>query len=85
MKKKAKERGLGTVLHVMDKMLIVRGGKQKVKKVLNSTVVTADKRKIGKVYDIFGPVDRPYVTVKVFGGLKGAKLEELKHKELYVL
>ena len=85
MKKKAKERGLGTVLHVMDKVLIVRGGKQKVKKVLNSTVVTADKQKIGKVYDVFGSVSRPYVSVKVFGGLKGAKLEELAHKKLYVL
>jgi RNA-binding protein len=85
MKKKVKERGLGTVLHVMDKMLIVRGGKQKVKKVLNSTVVTGDKQKIGKVYDIFGPVNRPYVSVKVFGGLKETELEELAHKKLYVL
>ena len=85
MKKKVKERGLGTVLHVMDKLLIVRGGKQKVKKVINATVVTEDKQKIGKVYDIFGPVNRPYVGVKVFGGVKEAELNELTHKKLYVL
>ena len=83
--KKVKERGLGTVLHVLDKMLIVRGGKQKVKKVLNATVVTEDKQKIGKVYDVFGPVNRPYVGIKVFGGVKEAELNELAHKKLYVL
>lgn len=85
MKKKVKEHGLGTVLHVMGRMLIVRGGKQKVKKVINATVVTEDKQKIGKVYDIFGPVDRPYVGVKVLGGLKEAELNELAHKKVYVL
>jgi len=85
MKKKVKERGLGTVLHVMDKKLIVKSGKLKVKKVINSIVVTEDKRKIGKVYDVFGPVNRPYVGIKIFGGMKEEELKKLAHKKLYVL
>jgi RNA-binding protein len=85
MKKKVKEQGLGTVLHIMDKKLIVRGGKLKVKQVINSTAGTEDKRKVGKVYDIFGPVNRPYVAIKVFEGIKGEALKKLAHKRLYVL
>jgi RNA-binding protein len=85
MKKKVKERGLGTVLHIMDKKVIVRGSRLKVKQVLNSIAVTEDKQKIGKVYDIFGPVNHPYVAIKVFGGLKEAELKKLAHKKLYVL
>lgn len=85
MKKKVKDRGLGTVLHIMDKKLIVRGGKLKIKRVINSMAVTEDNRKIGKVYDVFGPVNRPYVGVKVSGGLKEADLQGLAHKKLYVL
>jgi rRNA processing protein Gar1 len=88
MKKKVKERGLlGTVLHITDKKLIVRSGKLKVKKVINSIAVTEDKREIGKVYDIFGPVNRPYVGIRVFEGLKlkEGELKKLVHKKLYVL
>ena len=85
MKKTVKKRVLGLVLHSMDKTLIVRGGAQKVKRVLNAVAVTEDKRKIGKVYDIFGPVDRPYVAIKVFAGLEEAELKQLAHKKLFVL
>ena len=85
MKKAIKERGLGTVLHIMDKQVIVRGDTLKVKRVLNAKAVTGDNRKIGKVYDIVGPVNRPYVAIKVFGGLKEAELKKLAHKTLYVL
>lgn len=85
MKKKVQKRGLGTVLHSMNKKLVVRGGKQKVKRVLNAVAVTEDKRKIGKVYDIFGPVDRPYVAIKVFAGLEEAELKKLEHKKIFVL
>ncbi|NMX21222.1 H/ACA RNA-protein complex protein Gar1 [ANME-1 cluster archaeon GoMg4] len=86
MKKKVKERGLlGTVLHIVDKKLIVRSGKLKVKKVINSIAVTEDKREIGKVYDIFGPVNRPYVGIRVFEGLKEGELKKLAHKKLYIL
>lgn len=85
MGKKAREKRLGTVLHIMDKKLIVRAGKLKVAKIINSTVVNEDKRKIGKVYDVFGPVNHPYVGVMAFGKLKDEELKALAHKKLYVL
>ncbi len=85
MKKKGGERSLGTVLHIVDNKLIVKGGKLNVKRIVNSIVVTEEKKKIGKVYDIFGPVNRPYVGIKAFKGISVEELEELAYKKLYVL
>ena len=68
-------RTLGTALHIVDHKLIVRGARVKVEHILNSVVMTGDNRKIGRVYDIFGPVDQPYISIKVF---KGVNEEELK-------
>lgn len=73
------------MLHIIDKNLIVEGGKLKIKSVINSTVVTEDNRKIGKVYDVFGHVKRPYAGIKVFSRLKEEELKKLLHKKLYVL
>ncbi|MBN1455198.1 MAG: H/ACA RNA-protein complex protein Gar1 [Methanomicrobia archaeon] len=77
-----KAKRLGTVLHVMNDQVIVRTGKLNLKRVLNANVVTADKRQIGKVYDVFGPVGHPYVSIKVFASVKR---EELPQKALFVL
>ena len=85
MKKKSGERSLGTVLHILDNKLIFKCGKLNVKRIVGSIVVTEGKRKIGKVYDIFGPVNRPYVGIKVFEGISGEELEELAYKKLYVV
>jgi len=85
MKKRAREKKLGTVLHLMDKKLIVRGGRLKVEGMINSIVMSENKRKIGRVYDIFGPVNRPYVSIKTLEGVKEEELKKLVHKELYVL
>ena len=78
----AKGKRLGTVLHVMNEQVIARAGKLNLKRVLNATVVTADYRQIGKVYDVFGPVGHPYVSIKVFASVKR---EELPQKALFVL
>ena len=78
----AKGKRLGTVLHVMNDQAIVRAGKFNLKRVLNATVVTADKRQIGRVYDVFGPVGHPYVSIKIFASVKR---EELPQKALFVL
>jgi len=85
MGKRVKERVLGTVLHIMNNKLIVKSGKLKVKRVINSIAVTEDKKRIGKVYDVFGPVNRPYVGIKVFEGIKEGELKKLAHKKLYLL
>lgn len=85
MKKRARERKLGTVLYLMDKKLIVRGDRVKVEGMINSIVMSGNKRKIGRVYDIFGPVNRPYVSIKILEGIKEEELKKLVHNELYVL
>ena len=85
MKKRARGRKLGTVLHLMDKKLIVRGARLKVEGMINSIVMSENKRKIGRVYDIFGPVNRPYVSIKTLEGVEEEELKKLVHKELYVL
>ncbi len=85
MKKRMRERKLGTLLHLMDKKLIVRGGRLKVEGMINSIVMSENKRKIGRVYDIFGPVNRPYVSIKRLEGITEEELKKLVHKELYVL
>lgn len=85
MKKNVRKKRLGTVLHVVDKMLIVRGDRVKVEEVINSIVMIENKGKIGKVYDIFGPVNHPYVSIKTFGDLKEEELKKLVDKNLYVL
>jgi rRNA processing protein Gar1 len=77
-----KGKRLGTVLHVMNDQVIVRAEKLNLKRALNATVVTAEKRQIGKVYDVFGPVGHPYVSIKVFASVKR---EELPQKALFVL
>lgn len=78
-------KGLGTVLHIVDHKLIVRGERIKIERILNSIVLTGEKRKIGKVYDVFGPVNRPYIGIKAFEGVKEKELKELANKKIFVL
>ena len=85
MKKRPVRKGLGTVLHLVDKKLIVRGGRLPVERMLNAMVMTEDKRKIGKINDIFGPVDHPYVSVRPLRDLNEEELKKLVHTKLYVL
>jgi len=76
-------RALGTALHIVDHKLIVRGARVKVEHILNSVVMTGDNRKIGKVYDVFGPVDQPYVSIKVFKGVDEEELKRLANKKIF--
>ncbi|MDM7913425.1 MAG: Gar1/Naf1 family protein [Methanotrichaceae archaeon] len=71
---------LGTALHVVQKRLIVRGepveggeirSEAKVPRV-NSWVVDQKRTKIGRVFDIFGPVKHPYIIVRLNKGLDAA-------------
>jgi RNA-binding protein len=61
---------LGTTHHSVQKKLIVRveasGEKKEELPKINSVVVDQKKFKIGRVFDIFGPTDRPYVVVKPY-------------------
>lgn len=71
---------LGTALHVVQNRLIVRGesveeseirSEAKVPRV-NSWVVDQKRTKIGKVFDIFGPVKHPYFIVRLNKGFDAA-------------
>jgi len=53
--------------------------------VSNSIVVTQNMNKIGKVDEVFGPVDRPFVSVKVFSRFTINELDSLKRQEVYTL
>jgi len=74
---------LGLVLHPSShKGLIVRSQLEKGLPKLNSVVVTESMEKIGKVYDVFGPVKRPYISVRLYDV---AKAHALKNQRVYVL
>ena len=85
MKRKSKVKGLGTVLHVVDNKLIVKSDGVNVKKIINSVVVSEDKRQIGRVYDVFGSVNRPYVSIKALESIKKEGLEKLANKRMSLL
>jgi len=58
-------RRLGVVLHCSgQRNLIVRVEGSKLPSV-GSEIITRENKKLGSVVDIFGPVSRPYVAVKL--------------------
>ena len=67
---------LGTALHVVPNRLIVRGeqidGSETSIPRVNSWVVDQKRMKIGKVFDIFGPVKHPYIIVRPNRGIDAA-------------
>jgi RNA-binding protein len=67
---------LGTGLHVVQKRLIVRGelaeGRIADIPKANSVVVDQKKTKVGRVFDIFGPIARPYFVVRPNRGINAA-------------
>jgi rRNA processing protein Gar1 len=85
MKRKGKVKGLGTVLHIVDHKLIVKSDGLNVKKVINSVVISEDKRQIGRVYDVFGSVNHPYVSIKAFESINKEGLEKLANKRMSIL
>ena len=67
---------LGTALHVVQNKLIVKseqiiGSKTDIPRT-NSWVVDQKRTKVGKVFDIFGPIDHPYIIVRPNRGIDAA-------------
>ena len=59
---------LGTALHVVQNKLIVQservvGSESSIPRT-NSWVVDQKRTRIGKVLDVFGPIDNPYIIVR---------------------
>jgi RNA-binding protein len=67
---------LGTALHVVMKKLIVRGEQNDGSKVnipqVNSWVVDQKRTKVGKIFDLFGPINHPYIIVRPNRGTDAA-------------
>jgi RNA-binding protein len=77
---------LGTILHTIDNLLIVRADKTLKTGDLfeNSTVVTKNMKKIGRIKEIFGPVNAPYISIKIFRETKGSLLVKLRNERVYL-
>jgi len=77
---------LGTVLHIIDNMLIVRSDKTLEKGVSfeDSTVITKKMKRIGKVKELFGPVNSPYFSIKIFKEVQKSEIRNLKNERLYL-
>ncbi len=73
---------LGTVLHVSSHGYIVV--KAELFPATNAAVVTKRMKKIGTVYDVFGPVKSPYVSVKPSNDIKQPDLRELRGEKVYI-
>jgi len=72
---------LGTVLHVSShKNLIIRG---EFFPKINSTVLTKRLKKIGVIYDVFGPIKSPYISVRPFKHIPLSNLIELYGEKVY--
>ena len=77
---------LGTVLHTIDNLLIVRADKTLDIGNLNpnSPAVTKDMKKIGKIKELFGPVNAPYISIKIFKEIKSSETINLKNERVYL-
>jgi RNA-binding protein len=69
-------RRLGTALHVVQNRLIIRGelveGNRTQIPKTNSVVVDQKRMKIGRIFDVFGPVKHPYIIVRPNRGTNAA-------------
>lgn len=77
---------LGAVLHIVDNLLIVRADRTLEKGFLreNSMVVTKQMKKIGKVKELFGPVNSPYISIKIFKETTSSETMKLKNERVYL-
>lgn len=78
---------LGTVLHISThKNIIIRGDKKDNLALpkLNSIVFNHKMKKLGKINDVFGPVDHPFFSVRAFEHITGENFRDFKHKHVYI-
>jgi len=76
---------LGTVLHTIDNLLIVRADKTLKKDAFTNTmVITKSMKRIGRIKELFGPVNAPYISIAIFRETKGSELMKLKNERVYL-
>jgi len=77
---------LGTVIHSIDNMLIVRADKTLEPSNLypDSMVITKTMKRIGRVKELFGPEKNPYISIKLFNEIKDSEITKLKNERVYL-
>ena len=77
---------LGTVLHSIDNILVVRADKTLEPGSLypNSMVITKTMKRIGRVKELFGPEKNPYISIKLFNEIKDSEIMKLKKERVYL-
>jgi RNA-binding protein len=77
---------LGAILHIMDNLLILRADSTLEHSVLreNLWVVTGKMKKLGKIKEIFGPVNAPYISIKMFKDINASNIKGLKNERVYL-
>ena len=77
---------LGAVLHIVDNLLIVRTDRTLPQGALreNSTVVTNRMKRIGKVKELFGPVNAPYISIRISKDTPASEIVKLKNERIYL-
>jgi RNA-binding protein len=70
----------------MDNLLIVRADSTLEHSVLreNLLVVTRKMKRIGKIKEIFGPVNAPYISIKIFTDVNASDIKGLKNERVYL-
>jgi len=77
---------LGAIHHIMDNLLIVRADSTLEQSFLreNLMVVTKRMKRLGKIKEIFGPVDTPYISIKMFKDINASDIKGLKNERVYL-
>ncbi|MDY6864373.1 MAG: Gar1/Naf1 family protein [Halobacteriota archaeon] len=83
---------LGRVVHITGQgKILLRGKLQEdyrgdpIRAVsIGSTVVTKRMEEIGSVYDLFGPVKQPYISIKPITGLSEREIQKLRDEWVYL-
>jgi RNA-binding protein len=77
---------LGSVLHTIDNLLIIRADKTLDMGLLspNSMVFTKKMQNIGKIKEIFGPISSPYISIRISKNVSSPELMGMKNERLYL-
>ena len=77
---------LGTVLHSVDNIMIVRADKtlESTSVYPNSLVITKTMKRIGKIKELFGPEKNPYISIKLFNEIRDSEIMKLRKERVYL-
>jgi len=77
---------LGEIHHIMDNLLIVRADSTLEHSFLreNLLVVTKRMKRLGNIKEIFGPVNAPYISIKMLKNVNASEIKGLKNERVYL-